>query len=79
MLGLIVVATLATPEPAVARFVLAFAGLVLAAAVPATEWFQAEVVPSWSSGWWRLPLPSPSWPPIRGCAGKARRWAPIWI
>ncbi|MDY6998574.1 MAG: hypothetical protein SW019_18405 [Actinomycetota bacterium] len=34
---LIVVATLATPEPAVARFVLAFAGLVLAAAVAATE------------------------------------------
>ena len=34
---LIVAATLATPEPAVARFVLAFAGLVLALAVPATE------------------------------------------
>ncbi|MCH9669323.1 MAG: hypothetical protein K0U76_14025 [Actinomycetia bacterium] len=40
VLGLIVVATLATPEPAVARFVLAFAGLVLAAAAPATEWFR---------------------------------------
>ncbi|MFY1599709.1 hypothetical protein, partial [Micromonospora sp. WMMD737] len=34
---LIVAATLATPEPAVARFVLVFAGLALAAAVPATE------------------------------------------
>lgn len=34
---LIVAATLATPEPAVVRFVLPFAGLVLAAAVPATE------------------------------------------
>lgn len=34
---LIAAATLATPEPAVARFVLAFAGLVLALAVPATE------------------------------------------
>jgi hypothetical protein len=42
VLGLIVVATLATPEPAVARFVLAFAGLVLAAAVPATEWFRGR-------------------------------------
>lgn len=34
---LIVAATLATPEPAVARFVLAFAGLALALAIPATE------------------------------------------
>jgi hypothetical protein len=42
VVGLIVVATLATPEPAVARFVLAFAGLVLAAAVPATEWFRGR-------------------------------------
>ncbi len=42
VLGLVVVATLATPEPAVARFVLAFAGLVLAAAAPATEWFRGR-------------------------------------
>ena len=42
VLGLIVVATLATPEPAVARFVLTFAGLVLAAAVPATECFRGR-------------------------------------
>jgi hypothetical protein len=34
---LVLVATLATPDPAVARYVLAFAGLVLAFAVPAIE------------------------------------------
>jgi hypothetical protein len=36
-LALAVVATLATPDPAVARYVLAFAGLVLALAVPMIE------------------------------------------
>lgn len=37
VMGLVVAATVATPEPAVARFVLPFAGLVLALAIPATE------------------------------------------
>ena len=35
--ALVTAATLATPDPAVARYVLAFAGLVLALAVPAVE------------------------------------------
>lgn len=37
---LAVAATMATPEPSVARFVLPFAGLVLALAIPATESLQ---------------------------------------
>ena len=37
LLVLVVAATLATPDPAIARFVLAFAGLTLALAIPAVE------------------------------------------
>lgn len=37
ILALLLVATVLTPDPAVARYVLAFAGLVLAVAVPAVE------------------------------------------
>ena len=37
ILALLLVATVVTPDPAVARYVLAFAGLVLAVAVPAVE------------------------------------------
>ena len=36
-IAVVAVATLATPDPAVARYILAFPGLVLAMAVPAVE------------------------------------------